>query len=83
MCRFKTENRYSSLLLINRTAAQTTSFFSELQSAIATTITINNKRGVHLFQENPDESDKEDVADIYLRSQYKEEIAEDAARCQA
>lgn len=37
---------------------------------------------MHLFQENPDESSKEDVADIYLCGQYKEEIAEDAARCQ-
>ncbi len=37
---------------------------------------------MHLFQENPDKGNKEDVTDIYLRGQYKEEIAEDAARCQ-
>ena len=37
---------------------------------------------MHLFHKNPNESDKEGVANIYLCSQYKEEIAEDAARCQ-
>lgn len=37
---------------------------------------------MHFFQENPDKSSQKDVADIYLRGQYKEEIAEDAARCQ-
>ena len=38
---------------------------------------------MHLFQENPDEGSKEDITDIYLRSQYKEEITEDTTRCQS
>ena len=70
------------LLLINRTTPRTMPFLFELLSAITATIAVNDKRGMHLFHKNPDESGKEDVTDIYLRGQYKKEIAEDAARCQ-